>query len=182
MSRHRALLPIAGAAITAFVLLGAGDPSIDPSKSTLIATLKQENVPVDASFKSFSGQIQYDGAQPSAARAMIQVQTGSFDMGSANYNAEVAKRSWLDSTSYPTASFVSTSIRPAGSGKFDATGTLTLKGKTQTLTVPVTVGKLGTAMTFDGVFAISRKFFGIGAPDWNDVVDDQVRVRFHLVE
>jgi YceI-like domain len=52
----------------------------------------------------------------------------------------------------------------------------------QTLTVPVTVGKLGTAMTFDGAFAISRKLFGIGSPDWNDVVDDQVRVRFHLVE
>ena len=28
----------------------------------------------------------------------------------------------------------------------------------------------------------SRKAFGIGAPDWNDVVDDNVRVRFHLVE
>lgn len=182
MSRHHARLSVASAVIAALLLLGAGDPSIDPSKSTLIATLKQENVPVDASFKSFSGRIQYDNAQPSAARAMIQVQTGSFDMGSADYNAEVAKKSWLDSTSYPTASFVSSSMKPVGTGKFEATGTLTLKGKMQTLTVPVTIGKLGTATTFDGAFVISRKVFGIGSPDWNEVVNDQVRVRFHLIE
>lgn len=182
MSRQRAHVPVAGATLAALVLLGAGDPSIDPSKSTLIATFKQEKVPLAASFKSFSGHIQYDSAQPSAARAMIQVQTGSFDMGSADYNAQVANKSWLDSKSYPTASFVSTAIKSEGTGKFEATGTLTLKGKMQTLTVPVSVGKLGTAMTFDGAFAISRKVFGIGAPDWDDVIDDSVGVRFHLVE
>jgi polyisoprenoid-binding protein YceI len=179
---HHAHFPVAGAALAALVLLGAGDPSIDPSKSTLIATFRQEKVPVDAPFKRFSGHIQYDSAQPSAARAMIQVQTGSFDMGSADYNAEVADKSWLDSKSYPTASFVSTAIKSEGTGKLEATGTLTLKGRMQTLTVPVSVGMLGTAMTFDGAFVISRKVFGIGTPDWNDVLDDAVRVRFHLVE
>ena len=81
MTRRRTHVRIATAVIAAFVLLGAGDPSIDPSKSSVIATVKQEKVPVDASFKSFSGHIQYDGAQPSTAHAMIQVQTGSFDIG-----------------------------------------------------------------------------------------------------
>jgi hypothetical protein len=48
--------------------------------------------------------------------------------------------------------------------------------------VPVTVGKAGSAMVFDGAFEISRAYFGIGDKEWNDVVDDKVKVRFHLVE
>jgi len=36
--------------------------------------------------------------------------------------------------------------------------------------------------SFDGTLVISRKYFAIGDPDWNDVVDDKVSVKFHLVE
>jgi hypothetical protein len=46
----------------------------------------------------------------------------------------------------------------------------------------VTVGKAGSAMVFDGAFEISRAYFGIGDKEWNEVVDDKVKVRFHLVE
>jgi polyisoprenoid-binding protein YceI len=67
-------------------------------------------------------------------------------------------------------------------GHFEATGTLTLKGKTLSISVPVTVGRVGSAQSFDGSLVISRKYFAIGEPDWSDVVDDKVNVKFHLVE
>ncbi len=172
----------AGAIVVAFAAIAAGDPAVDMSKSTLVITFKQENVPVDASFKSFNGRIDYDPAHPGAAKAAIEVATGSFDMGTADYNAEVKKKNWLDSGGYPKASFISTSVKPGASGHFDATGTLTLKGKSQTLTVPVTAGRSGDAAVFDGTLEISRAFFGIGDPEWKDVVDDTVRIKFHLVE
>lgn len=182
MSRSNKVMRLGLVMTAGFALLGAGEPTIDAAKSTLIITFKQENVPVDASFKSFSGHIQYDPAQPSSARAGIQVRTDSFDLGSADYNAEVRKKSWFDSATYPTASFVSSAAKPTGSGQFTVTGTFTLKGKTQTLNVPVIVSKAGNAMAFDGALEISRKAFGIGDPEWNDVVDDKVRIRFHLLE
>jgi len=170
------------AVTVAFVATAAGDPTIDASKSSIIATFRQENVPVDAPLKKFNGRIDYNATQPNAAKAALEVDTGSLDMGSSDYNAEVRKKPWLDSGTYPKASFISTSVKPGAPGHFDATGTLTLKGKTQTLSVPVTVGKAGSAMVFDGAFEISRAYFGIGDKEWNDVVDDKVKVRFHLVE
>jgi polyisoprenoid-binding protein YceI len=170
------------AVTAAFVATAAGDPTIDASKSNIIATFRQENVPVDAPRKKFNGRIDYNAAQPNAAKAALEVDTGSLDMGSADYDAEVRKKAWMDSGTYPKASFISTSVKPGASGHFDATGTLTLKGKTQTLTVPVTVGNAGAAMVFDGAFEISRAYFSIGDKEWNDVVDDKVKVRFHLVE
>jgi polyisoprenoid-binding protein YceI len=67
-------------------------------------------------------------------------------------------------------------------GHFDATGILTLKGKTQTVIVPVSVARAVTTTSFDGELQISRSYFGIGDSEWNDVVDDKVRVKFHIVE
>jgi polyisoprenoid-binding protein YceI len=165
-----------------FVAIAGGDLRIDAAKSTLVATFRQENVPVDAPFKRFNGRVDYDPADPNASKAAIEVETGSFDMGTADYNAEVRKKNWLDSGTYPKASFISTSVKPGAAGHFDATGTLTLKGKSQTLTVPVTASKNGAVTVFEGSLEISRAYFGIGDPEWKDVVDDKVRIRFHLVE
>jgi polyisoprenoid-binding protein YceI len=168
--------------LVALVAGAAGTASLDAGKSTIVVTFRQENVPVDANFKRFSGHIDYDPGLASASKAAIDVTTGSLDLGSEDYNSEVRKKSWLDSGTYPTATFISTSIKPGTAGHFDATGVLTLKGKTQTLTVPVSVGKAGAATSFDGELTISRAYFGIGDKDWNDVLDDKVRVKFHIVE
>jgi polyisoprenoid-binding protein YceI len=176
MPARAALLLLAIAAVAASV------PGIDPSKSKIVATFKQEGVPVDAAFKRFNGHIDYDPTRPNASKAALEVTTGSIDLGSEEYSAEVRKKGWFDTANYPTATFISTTIKPGNADHFDASGILTLKGKTQTLVIPVSVGKVGTATSFDGELQISRKTFGIGDPEWNDVVDDQVRVKFHLVQ
>jgi polyisoprenoid-binding protein YceI len=175
----RALL---GTAALISIAAAAGDPAINVANSSIVATFRQENVPVDSAFKQFSGRIDYDPAHPAAARAMIQVATASLDMGSADYDAEVRKKDWLDSGAYPDASFVSSAITAGAPGHLTVAGTLSLKGRTQQLTIPVTMIKAGTATTFDGTLAISRKYFGIGTADWNGVLDDTVRIKFHLVE
>lgn len=181
MTRTMAALVGAGV-LSVWCAVQAGGAGIDTAKSTLVVTYRQENVPVDAPFTRFSGHVDYDPAQPASAKAAFEVATASLDLGSEDYNAEVRKKDWLDSGSFPTATFSSTAIRPGAPGHFDATGTLTLKGRSQTLTVPVTVGTLGAARSFDGELTISRAYFGIGDKDWNDVLDDKVRIRFHIVE
>lgn len=161
-------------------LLVAADLNVGSGgKSTLVATFKQEGVAVDSPFTRFTGRISYDARNPAAATAMLEVDVASFDIGDPAYNAEVRKKSWFDAGTHPKATFRSTAVKPGAPGRFDATGTLTLKGRSQTVTVPVTVGADGR--TFDGSFRISRKAFGIGDPVWDSVLEDQVTVRFHLV-
>jgi polyisoprenoid-binding protein YceI len=165
---------------TALATLAAGT-NVDIARSSVIATFKQENVPVDAAFRRFSGTIVYDAKNVAAASAALEVETGSLDMGDEAYNDELRKKSWFDSTAYPKANFRSTAIKAGTAGQFAATGTLTIKGKAATLTVPVNVSSAGTSNVFDGTLIISRKAFGIGAPVWDEVLDDKVSVRFHLV-
>jgi polyisoprenoid-binding protein YceI len=182
MNRSLSLMTILSSLVLAVTAGAAAAPGIDAAKSTLVVTFTQEKVPVDAPFKKFNGRIDYDPASPNASKAALEVTTGSLDLGSEDYNSEVRKKDWLDSTTYPTASFISTTIKPGAAGHFDATGVLTLKGKTQTLTVPVTVSKAGTATSFDGQLSIARSSFGIGDAEWNDVLDDKVAIKFHIVE
>jgi polyisoprenoid-binding protein YceI len=155
---------------------------ITPATSSIVATFRQENVPVDAPFKRFSGHIDLNAAHPTTAHATLQVATASLDLGSAEYNAEVQKAEWLDSAVYPNATFVSTAIVTGAGGHLTAIGTFSLKGHTQTVQVPVTVTRTGNSTVFDGTLQISRKYFSIGSAEWNDVVDDTVKVRFHLVQ
>lgn len=173
------LYPLTLLAITALAV--AADTNIDAARSGVIATFKQENVPVDAPFKKVSGHIDYDPAKPAAASATIEVDMASLDIGDEAYNAEVRKKSWFDSGTYPKASFHSTAIKPTAPGGFDATGTLSLKGKSTTITVPVNVKTVAGISTYSGSLAISRKAYGIGDPQWEDVLDDKVAIRFQLV-
>jgi polyisoprenoid-binding protein YceI len=159
----------------------AADGAVDLSQSTIVATFKQQQAPVEAAFKKFSGSIVYDAAKPAATVATLSVDMNSLDIGDADTEAEVRKPAWFDSARYPQANFRATTITPGANGHFDASGPLTIKGKTQTVTVSVTVQHTGRANAFDGSFDLSRKAFGIGDPSWEGALDDTVRVHFHLL-
>ena len=150
------------------------------SGSSIIATFRQENVPVDAPFKKFTGSILYDPAHPTAASASLSVDTGSLDIGDAQYNAEVLKPAWFDTAHYPQALFKSTSVTSQSADHFTAVGTLSIKGHAQTISVPISVRKSGSTTFFEGSFDLSRKAYAIGDPIWEDVLDDKVHVHFSL--
>jgi polyisoprenoid-binding protein YceI len=158
----------------------AADTHLDPAKSTLVATFKQEGVAVAAPFRRFSGTIAYNAENVAASTAALDVDTGSLDLGDERYNAEVRKKAWFDSATFPKATFRATAIKPGSVGHFSASGTLTIKGRAQAILVPISVQNAAGTTTCDGVLTISRKSFGIGDPSWNDVLDDAVSVRFHL--
>ena len=159
----------------------AADGAINLAQSSIVATFKQEHAPVEASFKKFSGSIVYDAAKPAATVATLSVDMNSLDIGDADTDAEVRKPAWFDSARYPQATFRATAVTPGASGHFEASGPLTLKGKTQTVTVAVTVQHSNGANIFDGSLELSRKAFGIGDASWEGTLDDTVRVHFHLL-
>lgn len=165
--------------VAAMVL--AADANVDAAKSSLVATFRQENVPVDAPFRKFSGSIVYDAARVAAATAALDIDMNSLDLGDAGTSAEVRKKPWFDSAGFPAATFRSTSIKPGAAGNFEATGTLTIKGRALTVTLPIAVQSAAGVTTFTGNYVLSRKAFGIGDPQWADVLDDKVTVKFRIV-
>jgi polyisoprenoid-binding protein YceI len=174
-----ALVSLMGVALAA----SAAVLKTDPAKSTVSATFKQMNVPIESKFKKYTVAIDYDAAKPDASKATVEVETASLDMGDPEYNKEVAKKEWFNSAQFPKATFVSSAIKSAGAGKLTVTGKLTIKGKSADITFPLTVKTEGGKQVFDGALPIKRLAYNIGEGEWKDtsMVADDVTIKFHVV-
>ena len=171
------------AALLGVSLAAAAAPlKTDPAKSRVSAVFKQMNVPVEAPFKKFSAVIDYDAAKPEAAKASVEIDTASMDVGEAEMNKEVAKKDWFNSAQYPKASFVSSAIKPAGAGKLSVSGKLSIKGKSTDVTFPLTVKTEAGKQVFEGALPIKRLTYNIGEGDWKDtsIVADEVVIKFRV--
>lgn len=179
--KKTALVSLLGLAIAASA--GAAVLKTDAAKSTVTATFKQMNVPVESPFKKFDAAIDYNPSAPDAAKATVNVDTASLDLGEADMNKEVAKKEWFNSAQFPKASFVSTGIKSAGAGKLTVTGKLTIKGRVADVTFPLSVKTEGGKQVFDGSLPIKRLAYNIGEGEWKDtsMVADEVTIKFHVV-
>jgi polyisoprenoid-binding protein YceI len=157
---------------------------VDANKSAVAVTLRQMNIPVEARFEKFTAQIDFDAAKPETFKIAVEVDIASFDLGDAESNKGVQKKEWLNAAQFPKAKFVSSSIKPEANGKFDVTGKLTIKGKTNDVSFPVTVKKDRANQVFDGSLLIKRLAYDIGEGEWKDtaIVADEVIIKFHVVE
>ena len=160
-----------------------GATAVDLKSSSVSISVKQMNVPVTAKFNKFNATVDYNPAKPDTAKASVDIDIASFDLGEAEYNKEVLKKEWFNAAQFPKASFVSTSMKATGAANLIATGKLTIKGKTLDVSFPVTVKQEAGHQVFDGALPIKRLAFNIGEGDWKDtsMVADEVIIKFHVV-
>lgn len=170
------------ASVLASAVAIAAPLKTDPAKSSVTATFKQMGVPVEAKFKQFTAQIDYDAAKPAASKATVEIQTASLDLGDPDYNKEVTKKEWFNTAQFPKASFVSTAIAPAGAGKFNVAGKLTIKGRSANVNFPLSVKTEAGKQVFEGQLPIKRLAFNIGEDEWKDtsMVADEVVIKFRV--
>ncbi|BCK87362.1 protein YceI [Sideroxyarcus emersonii] len=156
---------------------------VQPSESAVTFGFTQMGVPLEGKFNQFSAQIYFDPAKLAKAQARIDINVSSIDTGSAEGNEEVVGKKWFNAKDYPTASFVSTDLKALGGNRYQATGKLSIKGRTLDVTTPVTFQANGTHGSFDGAFTIKRLDYMIGEGEWTDVssVANEIQIKFHVV-
>ncbi len=185
MTPFKSLVPAALlASLLAATAIGASAAPLktDPANSSVAAVFKQMGVPVEAKFTRFSAAIDYNAAQPAASKAQVDIVTASLDLGDPEYNKEVAKKEWFNAAQFPKASFVSSAIAPAGAGKFNVTGKLTIKGRSANVSFPLSMKTAGGKHVFEGQLPIRRLAFNIGEGEWKDtsMVADEVVIKFRV--
>jgi len=176
-----------GAAVIAFSLalpsIAASLIKIDNSKSAVSVVFKQLNVPVEAKFKKFNAQIDFNAAKPETSKANVEIDISSFDLGDPDYNKEVLKKDWFNAAQFPKATFIFSAMKPGAAGTLDLTGKLTIKGKTTDVSFPLTLKKDGANQVFEGALPIKRLTYNIGEGEWKDtsMVADEVIIKFRVV-
>ena len=156
--------------------------TIDPARSAITFMATQMGVPAEGAFKRFSVRIDFDPAKLAASQARIEVELDSFDSGVTEVDTEVKRKGWFNTAQFPTATFVSSTVKSLGANRYEAAGKLTIKGRTRDVTAPFTVKPDGHASVFDGAFTIKRLDYGIGDGPWSDTdtVANEVQIRFKL--
>ncbi|MFW5661776.1 MAG: YceI family protein [Oceanicaulis sp.] len=156
----------------------AQDWTLDQAASRVAFEATAFGSPFTGAFEDFSADITLDPDNLDAARIEAVVRAGSAELSNAQYASNMNGGDGLAVEQHPEARFVSDDIRAAGDG-YEAVGTLTVKGRSQPLTLPFTLEIDDDRAVANGSFTIDRAEFGVGSGSWSDV-GPSVTVTVHV--
>lgn len=153
-----------------------------PEKSSVTFSYQQMGVKMDGRFRKFAAQLAFDPAKAAVAKASFEVDLAGIDTGASESDQEVAGKAWFNTTPFPVARFVASTIKPLGGNRYEVSGQLSIKGKTQALIFPATLNSQGKSAQFEGAFTLRRADFSIGEGSWAkfDIVANDVLVKFSI--
>ncbi len=164
------------AALLLSATLAAQEWEIDSAHSSVQFAVRHMMVAtVRGQFGKLTGKVRWDPNKPSEAGVVAQVEVASIDTREPKRDAHLRSADFFDAEKFPTMSFRSTSLTPAGPGRHKLTGELTIRGVTRPVVFDVEGpgqpvkgmrGELRTGAT--ATAKINRKDFGI---TWNRVLD-----------
>ncbi|HQT46815.1 MAG: polyisoprenoid-binding protein [Acidocella sp. 20-63-7] len=178
----RPVLALALACLSASPALAA-NWAVQPAQSTLGFSGVQTSAPFSGNFTQWTAQINFDPANPAAAHVKITINTASAKTGDTQRDTALPDADWFDAAAFPQAVFEATGFTPEGGTKYQTTGTLTIRGISQKLTLPFTLVITGNQAIAKGHITLQRAAFGVGQGDWakGDWVGLTAGVNFTLV-
>jgi len=148
--------------------------AIDKAHSEVQFRVRHLVTRVRGRFTDFSGVVQFDEQHPEASGVSFSIAVASVDTATPDRDAHLRSEDFFFVEKYPTLTFVSTRVARTSPGQFDVAGTLTIRGVSKDVTLPVTY--LGTAkdpwgnarVGFETEITINRKDFGL---TWNAALE-----------
>ncbi len=154
--------------------LTAAEWRIDPNHSAAQFAVKHMTVStVRGHFGKMTGTVDYDPANPTAAKVQAEVDVSSVDTRNAKRDDHIRSPDFFDAAKYPTMTFKSTRVEQSGD-RLKLIGNLTIRGVTREVTFdldgpvpPVDTGR-GPRTGATATTTINRKDFGM---TWNRMIE-----------
>jgi polyisoprenoid-binding protein YceI len=130
-----------------------------------------------------SGDIHPD--DPDLTKVEATINTASIRTNNEQRDKDLRSSSFLEIEKYPTLTFKSTKIEPAGGNRYNLTGDLTIKGTTRPITLKVTnLGEfndpnMGHRIGYSAEGEINRKDFGMSFDamlDGKFIVSNEIKI------
>ena len=163
---------------------------VDPAHSDVTFQVRHLLTKVRGRFSDFEGAVEFDAADPTQSSVRFTIQAASIDTNQPMRDAHLRSADFFSVEEFPVLSFVSHAITPRGGDAFDVIGTLTIRGVSNTITLPVSyLGEVtdpfgNEKIAFEAETTIDRKDYGL---TWNAaletgwlMVGDQVKIAVSL--
>ena len=135
---------------------------VDYAHSRLSFVGDQNGEKFQGGFKKFDAKIALDPEHVEAGSISVTVDTASAYAGSSDRDELLPQKDWFDTSKFPQAQFVTTSLRKIGEEKYQAEATLTIKGITRSVSLPFTLVLEGDHWHAQGKVALMRTDFDLG--------------------
>lgn len=182
----RRMLPkIIPALLLAMVLAlpaAATEWTADPATSDLGFLATQSGRQFEGRFKSWQAEIEFDKADLSKARAKVLIDMASASTADRQRDSSLPGSDWFDAKKFPQATFEAANFTSKGGNKYEAVGTLEIRGIKKNVTLPFTVDITGDEAHAVGKLDIVRSDYGVGQGEWVDgsIVGLSVSITFDL--
>ena len=134
--------------------------------SRLGFTATFEGAEFDGEFRRYQADLSFDPADLEHSRFKVTVDVASADTGSSDLNEGIALPEWFNLQRYPRAIFVTSAIRRLGPARYEARGTLTIKGVQREVSLPFSWQHAGDKATIEGETVLRRTDFKLGEGEW----------------
>lgn len=133
---------------------------------------------INGSFARWNGTIAMDPANPQTARIRIEIDLASATLGDSTQDRMLRGAEFLGAGSNPTAVWRSLVVRSLGGGRYEADGTLSLKGASRPQQIRFTLTGEGAQRQVQGSATIDRNAFAVGTGENAANLGANVRVNF----
>jgi polyisoprenoid-binding protein YceI len=153
----------------------SGTYTLDPAHTRIGFVARHAMVTkVRGQFNEFEGSAVVDGTDITRSTAQLTIQAASIDTRNEQRDGHLRSNDFLALEEYPQITFVSTGVTQTGATSLELTGDLTIKGVTNSVTVPFEFEGAATdpfgnlRVGFEGSVVINRKDYGVS---WNAALE-----------
>ena len=137
-------------------------------------------------FAEVSAKADIDPDHPETSSVEVTIQTASIRTHNETRDNDLRSSNFLEVDKYPTITFRSTGVEPAGENRYTLTGDLTIKGNTRPVSLRVLKygefndpAMMGHRIAYSAEGKINRKEFGLSFNmmlDGKFVVSDEIQI------
>jgi len=140
----------------------AAEWQILPGASAIRIQATQFGQPFKGGFERFGGHVDFEPGELPTGNVRIEVDITSLKTGAADRDALVQNKDWFDSGRFPKAVFVAQHFRRLDAERYEADGTLSIKGVTTPVVLPFALATRDNGTDMRGTVVLKRLVFGLG--------------------
>jgi polyisoprenoid-binding protein YceI len=130
-------------------------------------TASQQGKEFTGEFESFDALINFKESEIDQANVKATIYLGSVSAGDKERDGALPGKEWFDVKKFPKAVFQSDDFVKTDNNSYEARGTLSMKGKSQPLTLPFTLDISGSKAEMLGRVTLDRTLWNVGTGAWS---------------
>lgn len=143
--------------------------NVDKAASSVRFGSSFSGQPFSGRFGRWDAVIRFDPKQLAGSSVTASIDVASASTGDKDRDQALPSDDFFAAARFPRATFAATSFKDLGGGRYQAIGTLTLRGVAKPLTLPFTLAITGPTARMKANMAINRLAFGVGQNEWKSV-------------